>query len=364
LAGDCSVISTFRRRSNLERIYLLVNFNNNGQVLLRDKQTIMKTTSIEIKDTETVLSGLLENLKGANISGKVYLSGLENKELPNTAAGYTNAFGVNEQQLPQILQQLGVRSITLDEAYNLDVFSGLKVEIPNAGTEQHKWRYFRTLTVLQALRGIFANCHSIAFDDWSNVAGSSDILDGLLNDVIKPTGKKDIEYIFYLGTPLERHSFLIEEALDIITDFSFHGKVTFALDENEAAELWAVLNNDVVGTAAKSLNDLTTRYLSIFNRMKIARLLIYSVDTVILFSKQGQFCMARKTVAHDTEIGPDARQNFITGFNTGLLLNLDASYCIALGLITFGTYDKTGKRPMRGDFLGYINSWLGDLQAV
>ncbi len=108
--------------------------------------------------------------------------------------------------------------------------------------------------------------------------------------------------------------------------------------------------------------DLKRKYVSIFRTMNIARLLIYSADNAILFTKQQQFVLSRKKVAQFIEMATDARQNFIEGFSIGLLLQLDMARCLALGLIVFGTYGELKVRPDQKDIIDYTNRWIEDLQ--
>jgi hypothetical protein len=226
--------------------------------------------------------------------------------------------------------------------------------------EQHQWHYFRNDEVIAALRSLFKHCKTVAFDDWSGMVAGSDLLDGLLSDVIKPLGKTNIEFIFYLGDPTQRLSFQVDEVLDIISDFSLHGKVTFALDENEALKLWSVLNGIHADALSADQNfvDLRKKYFSLFRTMSIPRLLVYSANTVLLFSEAEQFVLSRKMVDHSTEIAPDARQNFIAGFSGGLLLHLDIAHCIALGLVVFGCCGE----PKTTSLEEYINNWVSDLE--
>jgi hypothetical protein len=89
--------------------------------------------------------------------------------------------------------------------------------------------------------------------------------------------------------------------------------------------------------------------------------LIYSADDAILYSEEQQFVLLRKIVDHRIEIGKYARDNFIAGFSIGLLLNLDISHCIALGLIVFGAYGENTETPDQSALLAYIERWIADL---
>jgi hypothetical protein len=281
---------------------------------------------MEIKDTRAILATLLETVPHVNIPGT--------------------------QSLPAVLCLLGIRGITFNTPHDFTALSDVDISVP--ATEQHQWRYLKTEPIIQALKELFTNCRSIAFDDWSGMAAASDLWDGLLGDVIRPLGKKDLEFIFYLGDPINKLSFQVDEVLDIISDFSRYGQVTFALDDNEAIKLWKILNGNSASSAEKSTEQ---QYLSIYRTMNIARLLIYSVNQVMLFSNQQSFVLTRKVVEQHIEIAREARLNFIAGFSAGLSLQLNMAECIALGLIVFGTQGSTEQPTL----ITYINQWMNDL---
>jgi hypothetical protein len=84
--------------------------------------------------------------------------------------------------------------------------------------------------------------------------------------VIKPLPKRDFEFVFYLGDVKKLHAFEVEEALDIMGDYTSHGRVTLVLDENEADSLYNKLNGPCLKTKEK--------YRFLFNTMNIDVLLI------------------------------------------------------------------------------------------
>jgi hypothetical protein len=188
--------------------------------------------------------------------------------------------------------------------------------------------------------------------------------DGLLTNVIKPLGKSDLEFIFYLGDPAGKHGFEVDEALDIISDFSRHGMVTLALDENEAVQLWMVLNgvNNDTPIAKQTIADRKRNYFSMFRTLNLAHLLIWSANDVIFFSSDQQFMLSRKQGDLSIETAPDARQNFIAGYSLGLLMHLDVAHCILLGLAVFSSIGELQKYPEQKDLSKYIQQWIEDLQ--
>ncbi|WP_461116979.1 hypothetical protein [Spirosoma jeollabukense] len=326
----------------------------------------MEALNQEIINPVAILTNLKSKLQAVTDLSTLYLSRPQTDSQPDTStANQTmNALGIQKAILPWILQLMGIRSLTLRSQQDLTQLTNFRLDLTNVASEQHRWHYLRNDTIVAELQALFRQCQSVAFDDWSRVVSASDLWIGLLTDVIQPIDNKNIEFIFYLGDPLTKLSFQVDEALDIISDFSRYGQITFALDEHEAINLWMVLNG--VQPQMPVLNqhflDLKRKYMSIFRAMNIARLLIYSPTNAMLFTRQEQFILARRKVAPLIEMAPDARQHFIEGYSIGLLHQLDMAQCLALGLIVFGSYGEVGVSPDLEALIAYINQWVDDLQ--
>jgi hypothetical protein len=325
----------------------------------------MDTSSMEIFNTIPILNGLRSFLKDGVVKG-LYLNRKDEAPADGQQSPVFNSgsLGIREEQLPELLTRIGIRSIFLNTDHDLTVLSKLSVILPPAEVEMYPWAFYRDETVIDALRSLFNNCRTIAFDDWSAISGASNLWDGLLRDVIKQTGKNNLEFIFYLGDPAGKLSFEVDEAIDLISAFSYCGKVTFALDEHEALSLWMVLNGvqEEMPAEQQSRADLKKKYFSIYRTMEIERLLIYSASDAMIISKAERFVISRKKVDQLVEIGNYARQNFIAGFSIGLLKELDLASCIALGLIVFGYQGEDIAGSERSGLLDYLEKWLEDLQ--
>lgn len=131
--------------------------------------------------------------------------------------------------------------------------------------------------------------------------------------------------------PDKKSVFEVDEILDIIGNFSLHGRVTLVLNEEEASGLWMMLNGYDPGKTLPGLllPSPEERQLFVFNTMNIQHLLIYSEDHISFYSTQEQFELVDK--AHnDTSIEKYARNNFNAGFSLGLQHQLDISQCAAL----------------------------------
>jgi len=324
----------------------------------------METLNMEIKNTAPVLTNLLQIVESGLLSENIYLTLTDEGSEQSLSGLRINKLGVTEAPLPEILKLLGIRSITLNASHDFTELSKLTVTLPSAEVEQYLWTFFRDETVIAELRSLFSNCRTIAFDDWAAITGASNLWNGLLAEVIRPLGKKDLEFIFYLGDPGNKLSFQVDEAIDLISEFSHHGQVTFDLDASEAMKLWMVLNgvNPDTPLEGQTPSDLNKKYFSIYRTMDVSRLLIYSADNAILFSSDQQFVLSRKKVEHHIEISANARQDFIAGFSIGLLKHLDIAHCIALGLIVFGCYGEFNSKPGQQDLSLYIQNWIKDLE--
>lgn len=325
----------------------------------------MQSLDLTTLNVGTILVDLQEITQNCAFLESVNLSSITllNQFDKNASESKINALGVREVALPAILHALGIRSLTLHGKYDYNRLVSMEVAIPDVEREQYQWRYLQTNEVIRELQCLFENCRTIAFDDWSRLAGASDLWNGLLTDVIKSVGRQDLEFIFYLGDPSAKFFFEVDEALDIISDFSRHGKVTLALDEEEAIQLWKVLNGEYSDTSLEKqpFIVLKKKYHFLFNTMNINNLLIYSVSKAMLFSAKDQFVLPRKIVDHTVEISRDARKHFIEGFSMGLMLHLDMPHCIALGLIVFGSYGDLKSPPQKKDLLTYMDKWQEDL---
>jgi hypothetical protein len=322
----------------------------------------MQVYNIEVKNSLPILTDLIETIRNFNDSENVYLT----REYDNGILKpgiLKNAFGINDAALPEFLNRLGIRSLTLDSFYDDNATYNHTFNIPEGNNDKIRWHDIKSDQLITDLKELFQHCRTIAFDDWTNVANSSDLWDGLLSDVIRPIKKTDLDFIFYLGDPGERLSFQVDEILDIISEFSKHGQVTFCLDENEAVKLWMVLNGESLNTMSDNYtkSELKKKYFSIFRTMSVDRLLIYSVNEAILYSNDQQFIMERKMVDGSVEVAKDARDNFVAGFAIGLLLQLDMQYCIALGLIVFGALGESKTSPDQNVLISYIERWISDL---
>lgn len=318
--------------------------------------------NMEIRNSGQVLSELAEAIKRNDKSNNIHLLYKNENEMRNAKSeiALQGPFGIKECALPAFFRKLGIRSLTLSEGY--DLFSLTKYEfiVFNENVKDDLWQSIKNEQLITDLMLLFKKCRSVAFDEWAVLAGASVLLNGLLDDVLQPLNKKDLDFIFYLGDPAKTLFFQVDGLLDIINRFTLQGKVTFILDEYEAINLWLMLSGEMPNTTfnINTSLGLKKKCFSILRTMNLSRLLIYSVNNVILFSEDQQFIFARGDLDQLVEITAGARDKFITGFSFGLLSRLEMQHCIALGLIMLGAHTEINNSCNPADLLLHIREWI------
>lgn len=149
-----------------------------------------------------------------------------------------------------------------------------------------RWGEIKSDMLIEQFSAIFSSWPVIEFPDWAGVSNASDFWDGLYKDVVKPLKKRDIQFIFHLGDVSKKRSFEIDEALDIMGDYSSYGKVMLKLDSHEADCLWCKLNGHESGTFFDR-GASEERYRLLFKTMSIDSLLVVEGGRALQFSREG-----------------------------------------------------------------------------
>lgn len=213
------------------------------------------------------------------------------------------------------------------------------------------------------LKAILKKCSIISFTDWASLDGASDLWDRLRTEVIMPLGRNDFEFIFHIGDPADKLSFEVDEIIDIISDFSFNGKVTLILRDREAAELWKLLSGEKDDAQWLAYSkDYKNQY--IYNTTNIDRLLIYHPDhRITIFSPEGRQELTGRNI-YSPNVNGAAKDHFNAGYILGLLLRLNTIHCTTLGLTVAGAYLRNEIIPHSKALLEYIRNWIKEDQRL
>jgi len=292
-------------------------------------------------DMASVLAVIADRVRDLNVPVDLYLDHIGKQESPN---GFW--------------ERLGIRQI-LSNTYQDSI--GIKGDWPVAS----RWSSLKNDAVIEGLSALLSDCPIIRFADWAKTDDASGFWDGLFSDVIKPLNKRDFEFIFHPGDVSKKLVFEVDEFLDIMGDYSSHGRVTVVLDEQEADQLWSRLNGraSYATSAGFRTPGAREKYLFLFNAMRIDVLLIVGDNHTVLLSRDGQLDLAGRPF-NKINVPVDNKDYFNAGYQLGLLLHLEIPHCVALGLAVSGAYVEQASRPGSKELLSYINDWVAELLPV
>ncbi len=312
-------------------------------------------------NTKKLLCELLEALNNAPDSRRFLLKSSNLQEnLKVIPTGDKDVQDVNEVIPSEFLEELGIRTLSLNASAPVSIADKYYMDAED-GNEQSAWHSIKKRLGVDNLKLLFDSCKVISFLDWARLNSISDLWDSLRTEVIKPLGKKDYEFIFYLGDPTKKLNFQVDEILDIISDYSLNGKVTLVLNEREAVKLWMILKGYRYAITSQvsnpSLPELNEKHQYIFQSMNIERLLVFSVDRCKVFSRNNQYELTGRDINFNNP-SDSTKSIFNIGYILGLLLNLKVSQSITLGLSFSGAYLENGTVPDRKALVSYIDEWL------
>jgi len=193
---------------------------------------------------------------------------------------------------PGVLPGLGIKSIYPDiTGMSIPPSADCKLPAGDLNTTQNGWRLFKESHSLASLWKLFKDIKVISFCEWTNLAHATDTWDGLLSDVIRPLEGKDRMFIFQLGDVRSKKFFEVDEILDIISDFSMHGRVSVVLDKQEADNLSELLHGKSISVTDELRYNPGSdyRYDAIFQTMHIDQLLISVDDSILVHQTNRQF---------------------------------------------------------------------------
>jgi hypothetical protein len=194
--------------------------------------------------------------------------------------------------------------------------------------------------------------------DWANIPNATDIWQGFLDDIIKPLKRTDILFFFDLCDPSKKSPQEIDEILDLISDYSNYGKVTLGVNENEATKIWLALNGKNQNDSLPTLNEMG---LALYKAMNIDTLLIHPSDRSIVFQKNQEVEIKGRWVTNPIVL-TGGGDNLNAGYGLGMLLGMDVSHCMILGMAASGSFIQNGKSPTLKDLIEYLGLWEVELK--
>ncbi len=224
----------------------------------------------------------------------------------------------------------------------------------------YDWNTISTTSGVEKIRAAILESNLVAFVDWANLPFASDIWDGVLQNIIKPSGRKDFRFFFDLCDPSKKTCEQIDEVLDLIGCFAVYGDVTLGLNENETIRLWSALygKDENVG----HVPPLEHAAKELFNLINIQSLLVHPIDRTILLRPQ-EIVERKGRLVKEPKVLTGGGDNLNAGYIYGLLNSYPLEQCLLLAMATSGAYIQNGASPDIDAIRAYISNWMNEIEA-
>jgi hypothetical protein len=201
------------------------------------------------------------------------------------------------------------------------------------------WEVIKSAIGLQKLKNIFSYADQICLVNWSELDHSNNIWQGLIDEVFPGAiAKTDRQFFIDLSDCSKRSAQSITFALDLIEQFSGHGKVTLSLNRNEAGILYKILTEEEIPAELQAIGK------ALFPKLQVATLIIHTSKMSLAWDAAGFYSNQPVFIANPT-ISTGAGDNFNAGFCIGQLLGLDTETSLILANSSSNCYIKTGESP-------------------
>lgn len=227
----------------------------------------------------------------------------------------------------------------------------------------YDWKFIKKTHGIEKMRQAICDSSIVSFVDWANLPYSSEIWEGVLQDIIKPSSRRDFHFLFDLCDPSKKTTEQIDEILDLMSCFSSHGKVTLGLNENETLKIWCAINGIDFKDAGDTsrVPDVRLAGDRIYKAMNIDSLLVHPIDRTIVFQQHEMIEMPGRLVKQP-KVLTGGGDNLNAGYCLGHLLGFSVPHCMLLGMATSGAYVRDGVSPDIQTLIDYIRVWIAELQ--
>jgi len=216
------------------------------------------------------------------------------------------------------------------------------------------WQYIRETIGISQLRKIFSDKDLIGLLNWSELAHSTGVWRGLLDDVLPFTtgnGSKPMGLFDLSDCSKKTHAQLME-ALELLHRFSKYWEVVLSLNMNESALIYdALMQNGkkVPGIAdtAKAIFDAIG-----FDAVGLHKVLVHHSTEACCCDADG---VSQRTTQKLTNprLLTGAGDNFNTGFCAALLLEMNTGEALEMGHSITRHYITHGESPHLAQVLHY-----------
>ena len=229
-------------------------------------------------------------------------------------------------------------------------FNDGKILLAQMGELNHlKWEQVKNILGLETIISLFQESELLCLVNWSEIAMSTDIWRGVLQEVIPKyaiASKKQIVF-FDLADCSKRSEESINEVLETIKEYANYSRVALGLNKNEAMEIFKVLFGK---TPKKELLDIGKK---IFEKAGINTLLLHSSREANAIQSSGVHSV-KSFFIEDPAISTGAGDNFNAGFCAGQLLDLPLESSLVLAHATSGSFVQSARSPQISEVVDFL----------
>jgi hypothetical protein len=199
----------------------------------------------------------------------------------------------------------------------------------------------------------FNSADLVGFVNWTMLPYMSDLWAALHEELCPRLNGVRRRLFFDLADPEKRNKKDIARALELITGFEKHFKVTLGLNEKEAGEIGEVLGLETSDLTPEGLSALTE---AINSFLKLDTVVVHPVSYA-LAAGNGDFALVEGPFIARPKITTGAGDHFNSGFCLGKLLGFKNNLCLLTGVATSGFYVRTGQSPGLADLASLLRNW-------
>jgi hypothetical protein len=198
----------------------------------------------------------------------------------------------------------------------------------------------------------------LAMVNWSMLPNMTDLWKKMIAEVLPNVpicSKKPLLFID-LADPEKREHHEIKEVIDLLKSFNTHYRVVLGLNKKEAYDIASVL-----GLFPSEMFDKMTLHLkdiceSIYAYCGIHGIVIHPVERSCAMI-ENQYHELLGPLCKEPKLTTGAGDNFNSGFVLGLLLDMDPSSSLLMGMATSGFYVRNAKSPHFEELINFIDLW-------
>jgi sugar/nucleoside kinase (ribokinase family) len=212
------------------------------------------------------------------------------------------------------------------------------------------WEKIKKTIGLDTLIELYTASDLLAIVNWSEIDASSDIWKGILADVFSEAAAQKKRLAFFdLSDCSKRSNDSIEEALQLLKQFSAYARVVLSLNKNETR----IIHNIVQGQGR--VDDFASMGNSIFEKLGIELVLLHSPKETMAINGEGTVHCNTFFIEHP-KLSTGAGDHFNAGFAASLLLDYGLGSCLLLANAVSAFYVENGISPRWVDVSHFLQS--------